>query len=348
MNTDTILDMIRMLSSQGASGRLQINTGTTDGAVTFYRGQIVGARLGKMTGFQAINALASLRDATYNFHQAITLPAENRITPHEGILLKDFFGIQPVEPDESHDVPLESWPEEDPTPVVQLSSLEEQSGEERSDPSLFTPPADTPRDLNFISRADPETTLVKRKFADAEGRRPLTNQQIARAFFVILVLLVIGVAAVMFIQRFRRDDSTASVGPVQTTSPAAKAKNDIPDLSGNWKLINTVDQTSYQAYQNMEVAFNVSINQAGNVITGKGEKISENGRSLPANGRTAIEMKGIIDGDKIEATFFENGKLRKTNGRFVWRIDQGSGGLTGTFITTAARSSGRSAATKVS
>jgi hypothetical protein len=98
----------------------------------------------------------------------------------------------------------------------------------------------------------------------------------------------------------------------------------------------------------MEVAFNVSINQDGNAITGKGEKISENGRSLPTNGRTPIEMKGTVDGDKIEATFFENGKVRKTNGRLVWRIDKSSGGLTGTFITTAARSSGRSAATKLS
>jgi hypothetical protein len=96
----------------------------------------------------------------------------------------------------------------------------------------------------------------------------------------------------------------------------------------------------------MEIGFNVSIDQAGNDFTGKGEKISENGRSLPAAGRTPITVKGTIDGDKVEATFWEKGAVRKTNGRFVWRIDKGSGGLKGTFVSTAARTSGKSAATK--
>jgi len=347
MKTDTMLDMIRMLSSQGASGSLQINTGPTDGEVCFYRGQIVDARLGKMTGFQAINALASMRNTTYNFEQAITPPAQNRITPNERLLLKNFFGIQPVEPDEE-DVPLESWPDEDARPVIPLSSVEadHQNGspsveEQHNEPAMLRAPYQTPRDISVIFKSDPEATLVKRKLS----RHPLTNQRVVRSVFVILLMVVIGVIALMLVQRFRRHESTTTV---QTASPISEAKNDIPDLTGTWKVTNTIDQTSYQAYQNMEVAFNVSINQDGNAITGKGEKISENGRSLPTNGRTPIEMKGTVDGDKIEATFFENGKVRKTNGRFVWRIDKSSGGLTGTFITTAARSSGRSAATKLS
>jgi hypothetical protein len=56
-------------------------------------------------------------------------------------------------------------------------------------------------------------------------------------------------------------------------------------------------------------------------------------------------VKGSIDGDKVEATFLEEGALRKTNGHFVWRIDK-AGRLTGTFVTTAARSSGKSTARK--
>jgi hypothetical protein len=351
MKTDTMLDMIRMLSSQGASGSLQINTGMTDGEVSFFRGQIVDARLGKMTGFQAINALASMRDITYNFEQALTPPTQTRITPNERMLLKNFFGIHPVEPDDE-DVPLESWAEEDPRPVIPLSRVEAghqpdslSVEEQLNEPTMLGAPYQTPRDVGVIFKSDPEATLVKRR----RGQSPLTNQQIARSVFVILVMLAIGVIAVVLVQRFRRHDATASVEPTaETVSPSPEARNDIPDLTGTWKVTNTIDQTSYQGYQNMEVAFNVSINQAGNAITGKGEKISENGRSLPTNGRTPIEMKGTVDGDKIEATFFENGRFRKTNGRFVWRIDKTSGGLTGTFITTAARSSGRSAATKVS
>ena len=362
MKTDTILELIRMLSSQGASGTLQINTGTTEGTISFDRGQIVDARLGKLTGFQAINTLAALPEATYNYDEAITPPAESRITPNERMLLKDFYGIEAGEPNQSDDIPLDSWLEDDltPTPVIALNNLMEDSEsavryatDQPDEPSLPDP-------SDEILEDDQEATLVRRRTADAEARRPLIPQRSARSFlgpmlFALLLVVLFGVAAIVLIQRFH--NSTASLGPttetaVQTASPAPESKyeestSDIPDLSGNWKVINTVQQTAYEAYRNMEVGFNLSINQDGKDFTGKGEKVSENGQSLPAGGRTAIEVKGTIDGDRIEATFVENGTLRKTNGRFVWRINKG-GGLTGTFNSTAARTSGRSAATKVS
>jgi hypothetical protein len=96
----------------------------------------------------------------------------------------------------------------------------------------------------------------------------------------------------------------------------------------------------------MQVGFNLAINQNGRAFTGKGEKVSENGRSLPGSSRTPILVKGSIDGDKVQATFSEVGTARKSNGRFVWRVDKTGGGLTGTFVSTAARASGKSAATK--
>ena len=166
------------------------------------------------------------------------------------------------------------------------------------------------------------------------------------------------IAAVALLYRLRKPNptttpsvvSTASPGEVPpsqatgpTTAPPATA---VADLSGNWNVVNTVEQTSYEAYKNMRVGFNVSINQTGKDFTGQGEKISENGRSLPATSRTPIVVRGRVDGDKVEATFSESGAMRKTNGRFVWRIDKTSGGLTGTFVTTAAHSSGKSAAKK--
>jgi hypothetical protein len=94
----------------------------------------------------------------------------------------------------------------------------------------------------------------------------------------------------------------------------------------------------------MNIGFELTINQSGKSFIGQGRKVSENGRSLPATSRTPIEVKGSIDGDRVDATFSEAGALRKTNGRFVWRIDQASGGLNGTFVSTAAGSSGKSAA----
>ena len=175
------------------------------------------------------------------------------------------------------------------------------------------------------------------------------------ALFVVLLTVLIAAAALVLLYRYRQPDSIASSVPtVETPSPAAvpqqpatdQTASAIPDLSGNWNVVNTVEQTSYHAYKNMRVGFNVSINQTGKDFTGKGQKISENGQSIPVEDRTPIEVRGTIDGDKVEATFSESGALRKTNGRFVWRMDKTNGGLTGTFFSNAARSRGKSAATK--
>ena len=351
-----ILDAIGMLSSQRASGALQISTGLTEGALFFDRGQLVDARLGKLTGFQAINALASVPDASFKFDPAIAPPAQSSITASERMLLKDFFGIETADPEQSHDVD-EIWEDDsEPAQVVPLASLEPEYVD----------------DQPLLSKADDEATLVKPKPTVAEPPPPLSHAPVAEpppplsyapaarsafrpALLLILLAVLAAAAAIAFLYRFRKPDSTASVAPpVQTATPAdvpqeprTEAAAAVPNLTGNWKVVNTVEQTSFQAYKNMEIGFNVSINQAGKDFTGKGEKISENGRDLPAAGRTPIEVKGTIDGDKVEATFLESGALRKTNGRFIWRIDKGSGGLTGTFISTAARTRGKSAATKM-
>ncbi|HJY27850.1 MAG TPA: DUF4388 domain-containing protein [Pyrinomonadaceae bacterium] len=329
-----ILDVIATLAAERASGRLQINTGMTEGALFFDSGQLVDARLGKLSGFQAINALATLRDASYNFDPGIAPPAQSSITANQRLLLKDFFGIETAAREPSHDLDM-IWQEDDspPAKVVPLTDVKD----------------------------DDESTLVKRKPVVTEPAAPLLHERPARSSFrpallLIILAALIAAVAVAFALRSRQSDSTASVAPpvIETPSPVAdvpeeakpEATSTAANLSGDWKVVNTVEQSSYAAYKNMEIGFNVSIDQAGNDFTGKGEKISENGRSLPAAGRTPITVKGTIDGDKVEATFWEKGAVRKTNGRFVWRIDKGSGGLKGTFVSTAARTSGKSAATK--
>lgn len=118
------------------------------------------------------------------------------------------------------------------------------------------------------------------------------------------------------------------------------------DLGGEWKVVNTVEKTGYKSYNNLEVGFRLRIKQTGNDFTGTGEKFSENGRSLHPNSRTPIRVTGSIDGDKIVATFIEDGLMRRTNGRFVWKLKSDGAGLTGTFVSTAANSRGKSAAIK--
>lgn len=322
-----ILDVIRVLAARGASGRVHVSTGMTDGALFFNKGQLVEARVGRLTGFQAINALAAVPDATYNFDPSIEPPVHSSITAKERVLLRDFFGIEAadLEPPDTRSHRQESIPaDEDEVTVV------------RQPPVVAEPrPVHHPDSIAPV-RPVPRSTLTPA--------------------LVLIVLTVLSVAAIIaVVYRLSRPDSTASAVPtVQTSAPAnappqpanPPTTSAVADLSGNWSVVNTVEQTSYAAYKNMKVGFNVSINQTGKDFTGTGEKISENGRSLPATSRTPIVVKGTIDGDKVEATFSENGALRTTNGRFVWRIDKSSGGLTGTFVSNAARSRGKSAARK--
>ena len=316
LRKDGILDVIRSLAAKGATGRLQISTGMTDGALFFDRGELVDARLANLRGFQAINALVSVPEGSYSFDPAIR-PAQQSLTANERVLLKDFFGIeagnnpQLVADDDDDEVTLVR-----PTPAV-------------AEPPVTEPPALLPEPPPGRSAAF----------------RP--------ALFFILLLVLIGVGTFALVYHFlarpsQPSHSTASVAqaPAPADVPAQPTTSATPNLTGNWNVVNTVDQTSYQAYKNMKVGFTVSINQTGKDFTGKGEKISENGRTLPSTSRTPIEVRGTIDGDKVEATFSESGALRKTNGRFVWRIDKTNGGLTGTFVSTAAGTSGRSAAKK--
>ena len=132
----------------------------------------------------------------------------------------------------------------------------------------------------------------------------------------------------------------------QVAAEPEKRAARVQDLTGEWQVINTVHQTAYKSFGNMKVGFRLKINQQGKQFTGRGEKFSENGQTLPANSRTPIRVTGSIDGDNVVATFVEDGRMRRTNGRFVWKLQPRGDQLAGTFVSTAANSSGRSAMTK--
>ena len=121
--------------------------------------------------------------------------------------------------------------------------------------------------------------------------------------------------------------TTEPESPAAQPAPARvkeskKPINTVRDLSGKWTVVNSIDTTAYGSFKNMKIGFDLSIDQTGSTFTGKGRKVSENGHSLPANSRTPIHVQGSINGDRIEATFIEEGSARKSNGKFVWRIDK--------------------------
>jgi len=303
-----MLDFISTIAANRDSGRLNVVSGTTEGALLFNDGKLVDARLGNLYGFQAINALAAMPDAHYSFDPSIVPHVFSSITQSERVVLKQFFGIETVEPQADNEA----------TVVV----------------------------TGNTSQAD---------FPEALTYAPTPRFSYSRAFVMAAAVIVIAAAVVVLIFMSRErsipptQEATAAApvsapaaAPVSTVTAPATAARAAQDLTGKWTVVNTVDTTSYQPFKNMKIGFDVSINQNGRTFTGKGQKISENGRSIPANSRTPIQLQGTIDGNRVEATFFEEGTGRKSNGRFVWRID--NSGLTGIFATTAARSSGKSAA----
>jgi uncharacterized protein DUF4388 len=287
-----MLDFISTIAANRDSGRLNVVTHAAEGALLFKDGKLVDARVGSLRGFQAINALASMPDVRFSFDPTVVPRVSNSITASERVVLRQFFGIETVEPAAYDEVEL----------------------------------------------------------------APVPGFSWRRALVMAAVVLVIGVSAAVLIFMSRESsvrptevstaDSTSEPALVATAPAPAAAPVPAPaaqDLTGKWNVINTVETTSYQSFKNMKIGFALSLNQNGTRITGEGQKVSENGRSLPAGSRTPIQVQGSIDGNRIEATFFEEGTARKSNGRFVWRIDN-SGNLKGIFATTAARSSGKSAA----
>jgi len=421
LRDQTVLDVIRVLSSRGESGRLQITSGMTDAAVFIDRGDLVDARFAKLTGFQAINALASLRDVTFSFDPAITPPTQSSITPNERILLRDFFGIGGANQEPQYP-PFEGH-EEEPAQVVLLSEVDEPENLNVhksfvtpvvtplvTEASSLSPPSftesatatqDSPDYYDDQAVVSDEATIVRsRKTPRAENQPAITygppsRSRVRPALFATMLTILVAGAAFALVYRLRgrssptpatvqtstdagdqqvsngsttpataqtsnaagnQQVSNGSTTPatVQTSTPASdpqvstsrESPSVTPDLNGTWNVTNTVEQTAYQPYKNMEVGFELAINQTGNEFTGKGQKVSENGQSLPGTSRTPIIVRGSIEGDKVRATFSESGATRKTSGRFVWRIDRAKGGLTGTFASDAARSRGRSAATK--
>lgn len=296
-----ILDVIQTLAANGETGRLQLQSGAMQGALFFRHGELVDARVGNLTGFPAVNAIAAMRNATFSFDPSVAPPPLSSIRPSERVVLKQFFGIHPAEREE--------------VPTVELPG---------------------------VPRYKPRSSLVYRT---------------ALIFAVLLVVIAIG--AVTLRNRYREQvlPAAASTNDTPATTPvaaepapgtlAAAKPEPAPavdhNLTGKWIVVNKVQNTSYSSYKNLEIGFDLSIRQDGNGFTGEGRKVSENGRSLPANSQTPIHVKGSIEGDRIEAAFFESGSVRKTNGRFVWKMDK-AGGLTGTFVSTAARASGKSTA----
>jgi len=329
-----ILEVINCITSNHESGRLEIVSSGTRGTLLFHEGKLVDARLGSLSGFQAVNAAVALRDVQVSFDHVTPVAHLSGITPSERIVMKRFFGIEAAEMKE-------------PAPTAE--------------PEIDWNPA-------------PEPVVPLNEAATI----PLALFSVPRLAICLMLLIGVAVGAVALRSRFKTAQSSVPVATVVSSQPSPviepqtkvaaaepavkqaatqpkqkqvvaepeKRTANVQDLTGEWQVINTVQQTAYKSFDHLKVGFRLKINQRGKEFTGRGEKFSENGQTLAAANRTPIHVTGSIDGDKVVATFVEDGRMRKSNGRFVWKLQNGGGQLAGTFVSTAANSSGRSAVTK--
>ena len=429
-NAHGILDVVRSISSNRESGQLEISSSRNRGTLLFSKGKLVSAKLGTLTGFQAVNAAVSLRDVQFSFNPLTSPPPPGAIALHERIVLKQFFGIETAEmygTDDGVEPPID-W-NITPHQVLPLAEDAVDQNDLLDTPTVEVKPVVVPvleeplAERAFVrsetiggNSGQPEQQFVageataKRQARDKAQPTSIINAQgfqlLPRLPIVVslMLVLVLAAAATALIPKLKARRESASRAPTaaeqssaipESTTPDVK-KESLPDsrqqveqvvsnaqstavaqqqsprvrsgapsldvaagqrdesaqrdpnvqddLTGEWKVINTVEQTRYKAFKNMRIGFRLIIEQTGKDFTARGEKVSENGRNLPDSNRTPIRVIGSIDGDKVVATFIEDGMMRRTNGRFTWTLQNENAALTGTFISAAANSSGKSAA----
>ncbi|HKI05424.1 MAG TPA: PBP1A family penicillin-binding protein [Thermoanaerobaculia bacterium] len=127
----------------------------------------------------------------------------------------------------------------------------------------------------------------------------------------------------------------------EETAPAAE------DLSGWWEMTNTIQSTNYADYKGLRLGYRVQLEQDGDRLVGRGQKWSENGRTLPSGARSPITVTGTVDGRKVTLQFTERGAKRSTNGGFSWQLSADRTALRGSFWSTAAATSGNSLAVRM-
>ena len=119
------------------------------------------------------------------------------------------------------------------------------------------------------------------------------------------------------------------------------------DLTGEWRLTNTIESTTYRPFKSLRLGYRLFVRQHGVEFDGNGEKWSENDVDIPSGQHSPITVNGTIDGPRVKATFAERGARRETTGTFEWTLDTSARTMAGRFTSTAADSSGSSRVERV-
>jgi hypothetical protein len=217
----------------------------------------------------------------------------------------------------------------------------------------------------LVTEPDSDPTLIAPTIPSFMGAPSPAKQPGSGSAYRLLVIAVLvliaalaGGAAVALLYSANgwnsRNSSNRTISATSPTpklaktseSPTAQATPQVPDLSGDWNLVNTIEKTSFPSYANLRLGYHLSIQQNGTEFTAEGEKNAENGVTMDKSERTAIHVSGSVRYDNVSATFVEEGMRRKTSGRFEWKLSSAGNQLRGVFFSTAANSSGSSVATR--
>ena len=106
-------------------------------------------------------------------------------------------------------------------------------------------------------------------------------------------------------------------------------------------MTNEVQDSSVKSIRGLRLQYQLQLQQDGQQVTGKGQKVSENGRALRQAARTPITVAGTVDGDTVHLSFRELGRRRESGGTFQFQLAE-DGSLRGTFESDAVQSSGQS------
>jgi cytoskeletal protein RodZ len=133
--------------------------------------------------------------------------------------------------------------------------------------------------------------------------------------------------------------STARPGNVATSGT-------LPNVAGSWTLKTQVESSS-SSYTDLQLGYEIRLDQNGDRVTGSGRKVTENGNDIDPSGQTPLSLSGTIVGDRLTLNFVERGDWRPSRGKFVLILDE-AGRLRGRFSSTATQSSGLVEADRVS
>jgi len=86
----SILDVIKNITANHESGRLEIDACGTPGMLLFNEGKLVHASLGSLKGFPAVNAAVALRDVQFSFDHVTPASHLSTISQNERVVLKRF------------------------------------------------------------------------------------------------------------------------------------------------------------------------------------------------------------------------------------------------------------------